>query len=57
MNIQDGAECNVIAFFISCTSFSTLITCVQLNPAVIRDFKIGHGRLGRLDAYTGGLGP
>ena len=24
----------------------------------IRDFKIGHyGRLGRLDAYTGGLGP
>ena len=23
-----------------------------------RDFKIGHyGRLGRLDAYTGGLGP
>ena len=25
---------------------------------LIRDFKIGHyGRLGRLDAYTGGLGP
>ena len=25
---------------------------------IIRDFKIGHyGRLGRLDAYTGGLGP
>ena len=25
---------------------------------VVRDFKIGHyGRLGRLDAYTGGLGP
>ena len=24
----------------------------------IRDFKIGHyGRLGRLDVYTGGLGP
>ena len=26
--------------------------------ASIRDFKIGHyGRLGGLDAYTGGLGP
>ena len=25
-------------------------------PPAIRDFKIGHcGRLGRLDAYTGGL--
>ena len=31
---------------------------VTVVTVLSRDFKIGHyGRLGRLDAYTGGLGP
>ena len=37
--------------------FLTVVVMV-LNVHSYRDFKIGHyGRLGRLDAYTGGLGP
>ena len=35
MNIQDGAERNVIAFFTSWTSVSSFITCVYLNLAMI----------------------
>ena len=35
MNIQDDAVHIVIAFFTSWTSVSSLITCVQLNLAMI----------------------
>ena len=39
----------------SVTSASCTLPC---SPTTNRDFKIRHyGRLGRLDAYTGGLGP
>ena len=55
----------VLYFSVSEGSLLVIVIMQFLNLAVkiqcsrvIRDFKIGHdGRLGRLDAYTGGLEP